>query len=54
MSKLTDMASRISKEITFDGGTVKNMAERISEQIKTPDEQIAANLKGQLLLMVEL
>jgi hypothetical protein len=36
------MATRISKEITFDGGTVKNMAERISEQIKTPDEQIEA------------
>ena len=40
--EIAAMASRISKEITFDGGTVKNMAERISEQIKTPDEQIAA------------
>ena len=36
------MATRISKEITFDGGTVKNMAERISKQIKTPDDQIEA------------
>jgi len=40
--EIAAMATRISKEITFDGGTVKNMAERISEQIKTPDEQIAA------------
>ena len=42
MIRFQHMATRISKEITFDGGTVKNMAERISEQIKTPDEQIEA------------
>ena len=40
--QIAAMATRISKEITFDGGTVKNMAERISEQIKSSDEQIAA------------
>jgi len=40
--EIAAMATRISKEITFDGGTVKNMAERISEQIKTPDDQIEA------------
>ncbi|GIT73975.1 MAG: hypothetical protein Ct9H300mP28_37890 [Pseudomonadota bacterium] len=34
------MADQISDQITFDGGTVKDMA-MISKQIKTPDEQIS-------------